>query len=58
LENLLIDTIAIWTVVILAFSLTVFTLFARFTIKLIKQHYDINMLLYALEEEEKRKQHQ
>ena len=52
----MIDTVTFWTVVIFAISMAIFAIFARFTLKLIKQHKDINMLLYAFEEEEKRKQ--
>ncbi|MGQ9680554.1 MAG: hypothetical protein ACUVV4_07305 [Candidatus Bathyarchaeia archaeon] len=54
----MVDNVTFWTVAVLAFSIIVFILFGRFTLKLIKQHYDINMLLYALEEEEKKKQRQ
>jgi len=41
---------------LLAFSFIVFYWFAKFTAKLIRQHYDIYSLLYALEEAEKRKE--
>lgn len=36
-------------------SLFLFYLIGRFTLKLIRQHYDVYGLLYALEEEEKEK---
>ncbi|MCW4049577.1 MAG: hypothetical protein NWE89_07545 [Candidatus Bathyarchaeota archaeon] len=41
--------------IIILFSLGVFYWFGRFTMKLIKQHYDIYPLLYDLEESEKKK---
>jgi hypothetical protein len=40
---------------ILLFSLVVFYLFGRFTLKLIRQHKNIYGLLFALDEEEKKK---
>lgn len=49
------DIVDIMSVVIIIFSLLVFYWFGRFTIKLIKQHYDIYPLLYELEEAEKEK---
>lgn len=52
----MIDSITLWTVVIFVFSIAVFAIFAKFTMNLMRQHNDINMLLYAIEEEEKKKQ--
>jgi len=49
------DTALLLTVGIFAFSIFVFIMFGLFTLKLIRQHKDINYLLYALEEEEKKK---
>jgi len=43
----------ILTYIILAFSLGIFYWFAKFTAKLIRQHYDVFGLLYELEEAEK-----
>jgi hypothetical protein len=40
---------------LLGFSAAVFYWFFRFTVKLIRQHNDINPLLYDLEETEERK---
>jgi hypothetical protein len=49
------NMIDIMSVVIIIFSLGVFYWFGRFTQNLIKQHYNINGLLYEMEEAEKRK---
>ena len=49
------DSVMLMTVGLLAFSLIVFYFFARFTAKLIRQHRDISGLLYAFEEQEKKK---
>ena len=49
------EMIDIMSVVIIIFSLGVFYWFARFTQNLIKQHYNINGLLYEMEEAEKKK---
>ena len=38
------------------FSMALFYLFGRFTLNLIRQHRNIYGLLFALEEEEKRKE--
>jgi hypothetical protein len=48
------DQVTLLTLGLLAFSLAVFYWFAKFTAKLIRQHYDIYGLLYALEEAEKK----
>ena len=45
--------IMIWVVTL--FSLGVFYWFGKFTQNLIKQHYNINGLLYEMEEHEKKK---
>lgn len=49
------DFITLVSLVLLGFSLVVFYFFARFTVKLIRQHRNIYALLFALEEEEKEK---
>ena len=49
------NMIDIMSIVIIIFSLGVFYWFGRFTQNLIKQHYNINGLLYEMEEAEKRK---
>jgi hypothetical protein len=49
------DTVDIFSVVIILFSLGIFYWFGRFTVKLIRQHYDIYPLLYEYEESEKKK---
>jgi hypothetical protein len=49
------DIVDVFSVIIILFSLGVFYWFGRFTVKLIKQHYDIYPLLYELEESEKEK---
>lgn len=47
--------IDILSVVIIIFSLGVFYWFGRFTQNLIRQHYNINGLLYEMEEADKKK---
>ena len=49
------NMIEILSVVIIIFSLGVFYWFGRFTQNLIKQHYNINGLLYEMEEADKKK---
>ncbi|MBN2335025.1 hypothetical protein JXL21_05655 [Candidatus Bathyarchaeota archaeon] len=49
------DIVDVMSIVILLFSFGVFYWFGRFTMKLIKQHYNIYPLLYGLEEAEKEK---
>jgi len=49
------DSVTLMTWGLFAFSLIVFYFFARFTLKLIRQHRNIYSLLYAFEEEEKKK---
>jgi hypothetical protein len=51
-----IDTLTIVTWTALVVSMVIFYYFGRFTIKLMKQHQNIYPILYALEEEEKKKQ--
>ena len=52
---LLMDTVDVVSVIIILFSLGIFYWFGRFTLKLIRQHYDIYPLLYEFEESEKEK---
>jgi hypothetical protein len=40
---------------VILFSLGVFWWFGRFTLRLIRQHYDIYPILYEVEEQEKKK---
>jgi len=47
--------INIITIILFAISFVVFYWFYRFTIKLIKQHYNIYPYLYEVEEAEKKK---
>lgn len=49
------NMIDIMSIVIIIFSLGVFYWFGRFTQNLIKQHYNINGLLYDLEVADKKK---
>ena len=42
------------SLLLLGISAVIFYWFARFTVKLIKQHYNIYPLLYELEEEKKK----
>jgi len=48
----LIDKITVITWVIFIVSISLFYLFGKFTVKLIKQHNDIYSLMYELEEQE------
>ena len=50
------DYVTGMSLLLLGVSAVIFYWFARFTVKLIKQHYNIYPLLYELEEEEKKKQ--
>jgi len=50
------DTVTTVTILLWAFSLAVLYVFARFTLKLIRQHYDIYPLLYEFEEADKKKE--
>ena len=50
-----IDIILVYTVLIYLAAFAMIAWFARFTIKLIKQHNDIYPLLYDIEEAEKKK---
>jgi len=49
------NMVDILSIVIIIFSLGVFYWFGRFTQNLIKQHYNINGLLYEMEEADKKK---
>lgn len=49
------DVVLVSTILIYAVAIVIFILFGMFTVKLIKQHYDIYPLLYDLEEVEKKK---
>jgi len=51
----LLDSITLMTWGLFAFSMVVFYLFGRFTLKLVRQHRNIYSLLAAFEEEEKKK---
>ena len=51
----LVDSVTVMTWGLFAFSLVVFYLFGRFTLKLIRQHRNIYSLLAAFEEEEEKK---
>jgi hypothetical protein len=51
----LMDIVDIVSLVLILFSLGVFYWFGRFTVRLIRQHYDVYPLLYELEESEKKK---
>ena len=50
------DTLTLITWAAFIVSMVIFYYFGRFTIKLMKQHQNIYPILYALEEEEKKKQ--
>ncbi len=50
------DAVLVSTILVYAAAIGLIAIFARFTVKLIKQHYDIYPLLYDLEEAEKRKE--
>jgi sensor domain CHASE-containing protein len=49
------DRITLMTWGLLAISFVIFYFFGRFTLRLMRQHRDIYGLLYAIEEEEKKK---
>jgi hypothetical protein len=49
------DIIIIYTILIYLAAFAMLGVFAKFTLKLIKQHNDIYPLLYAMEEAEKKK---
>jgi hypothetical protein len=49
------DVVLISTILIYAVSIGLFIIFGKFTLKLIRQHYDIYPLLYDFEEAEKKK---
>jgi hypothetical protein len=49
-----VDIILVYTIVIYAAAIAMIAVFAKFTLKLIKQHNDIYPLLYDLEEMEKK----
>jgi hypothetical protein len=50
------DIVLAWTIVIYLAAFLLLGLFARFTMKLIKQHNDVYPLLYAMEEADKKKE--
>ena len=49
------DVVLVSTILIYAVSIGLFIIFGKFTLKLIRQHYDIYPLLYDFEEAEKKK---
>jgi hypothetical protein len=49
-----VDIILVYTILIYFAAIIMIGLFAKFTLKLIKQHNDIYPLLYDLEEAEKK----
>jgi hypothetical protein len=49
------DIVFLLSLFFIIISLGIFYWFGKFTIKLIKQHYDVYPLLYELEEKEKTK---
>lgn len=49
------DTVFLLSLFFIAVSLGVFYWFGKFTLNLIKQHYNVYPLLYELEEQEKNK---
>jgi len=51
-----IDSITAISLFFIMISIGIFWYFGRWTVRLIRQHQDIYPLLYALEEEEKKKQ--
>jgi biopolymer transport protein ExbB/TolQ len=51
----MLDGVTLVTWAIFIFSILLFFWFGRFTLKLMRQHRDIYSLLFALEEEEKKK---
>lgn len=54
-EGAMIDKITLITLGIFLVSLVIFAWFGKFTLNLMKQHNDIYSLLFALEEEEKKR---
>lgn len=50
------DIVLVYTILIYLAAFAMLAWFARFTLKLIKQHNDIYPLLYDVEEAEKKKQ--
>jgi hypothetical protein len=50
------DIVLVYTILIYVAAFAMIAWFARFTLKLIKQHNDIYPLLYDIEEAEKKKQ--
>ena len=52
----MIDTITVISLFFIAVSVGIFWYFGRWTVRLIRQHQNIYPLLYALEEEEKKRQ--
>lgn len=50
----LVDIILVYTILIYVAAIAMIAVFAKFTLKLIKQHNDIYPLLYDLEEMEKK----
>jgi hypothetical protein len=50
------DIVLVYTILIYVAAFAMLAWFARFTIKLIKQHNDIYPLLYDIEEAEKKKE--
>jgi hypothetical protein len=50
------DIMLVYTILIYLAAFAMLGLFAKFTLKLIKQHNDIYPLLYAMEEAEKKKE--
>jgi len=49
------DTVFLMSLFFIALSLVIFYWFGKFTLNLIKQHYNVYPLLYELEEQEKKK---
>jgi len=54
-EGAMIDKITLITLGIFLVSLVIFAWFGKFTLNLIRQHNNIYSLLFALEEEEKKR---
>lgn len=50
----LIDAVTLMTFGVLLFSLFLFYIFGKFTLRLIRQHRDIYSLLFEMEEQEKK----
>ncbi len=51
------DIILVYTILIYVAAIVMIGVFAKFTLKLIKQHNDIYPLLYDLEEAEEKNKH-